>query len=186
MTSPIRPRRPENANKLVKRDKVDVLVGTVHSGVALAMAKVARDKTLMIIPNAGCRRAHRAAVRAECVPHSFRPGSRPTRWARWSPSAATRTSSPHLEFLRPAVGRRFQEPSSRRRQGRQGNDAGLPFPNVEFQPFLTGDRGLRPDAVFVFFAGAGAAKFVRDYEAAGLRRIPLYGSGFLTDGTLRP
>ena len=44
----------ENANKLVKRDNVDVLVGTVHSGVALAMAKVARDsKTLMIIPNAG-------------------------------------------------------------------------------------------------------------------------------------
>lgn len=31
----------ENANKLIKRDKVDVLVGTVHSGVALAMAKVA-------------------------------------------------------------------------------------------------------------------------------------------------
>src|SRR5947208_8139616 len=34
---------PDNANKLLKRDKVDVLVGTVHSGVALAMAKVPRD-----------------------------------------------------------------------------------------------------------------------------------------------
>ena len=45
---------PDNANKLIKRDKVDVLVGTVHSGVALAMAKVARDNnTLLIIPNAG-------------------------------------------------------------------------------------------------------------------------------------
>ena len=33
---------PENANKLIKRDQVDVLVGTVHSGVALAMSKVAR------------------------------------------------------------------------------------------------------------------------------------------------
>src|SRR6185295_3135319 len=45
---------PENANKLVKRDQVDVLVGTVHSGVALAMSKIARDSnTLLIIPNAG-------------------------------------------------------------------------------------------------------------------------------------
>src|SRR6184192_3698752 len=45
---------PENANKLIKRDQVDVLVGTVHSGVALAMAKVARDNNaLLIIPNAG-------------------------------------------------------------------------------------------------------------------------------------
>ncbi|MCV5960401.1 ABC transporter substrate-binding protein, partial [Escherichia coli] len=45
---------PENANKLVKRDQVDVLVGTVHSGVAMGMAKVAKDtNTLLIVPNAG-------------------------------------------------------------------------------------------------------------------------------------
>jgi branched-chain amino acid transport system substrate-binding protein len=37
----------------------------------------------------------------------------------------------------------------------------LPFPNVEFQPFLTEIASLKPDAVFVFFAGAGAAKFVK-------------------------
>ena len=44
----------DNVNKLIKRDNVDVLVGTVHSGVALAMAKAARDNnTLLIIPNAG-------------------------------------------------------------------------------------------------------------------------------------
>src|SRR6516162_11958111 len=33
----------DNINKLIKRDNVDVVVGTVHSGVALAMAKVARE-----------------------------------------------------------------------------------------------------------------------------------------------
>ncbi|HNK20357.1 MAG TPA: ABC transporter substrate-binding protein, partial [Piscinibacter sp.] len=61
----------------------------------------------------------------------------------------------------------------------------LPFPNVEFQPFLTEIANLRPDAVFVFFSGAGAAKFVKDYEAAGLKAgLPLYAPGFLTDGTL--
>ena len=37
----------------------------------------------------------------------------------------------------------------------------------------------------MFFAGGGAVKFVKDYDAAGLRKtIPLYASGFLTDGTL--
>jgi branched-chain amino acid transport system substrate-binding protein len=61
----------------------------------------------------------------------------------------------------------------------------LPFPNVEFQPLLVEIASLQPDAVFAFFAGAGAVKFVKDYDAAGLnRRIPLYGTGFLTDGTL--
>lgn len=44
----------DNVNKLIKRDNVDVLVGTVHSGVAMAMAKVAKETgTLLLVPNAG-------------------------------------------------------------------------------------------------------------------------------------
>ncbi len=61
----------------------------------------------------------------------------------------------------------------------------LPFPNVEFQPLLTEIAAIKPDAVYTFFAGGGAVKFVKDYAAAGLKNaIPLYGAGFLTDGTL--
>jgi len=61
----------------------------------------------------------------------------------------------------------------------------LPFPQVEFQALLTEAAAIKPDAVVAFFAGGGAAKFLRDYAAAGLKgRIPLYGSGFLTDGVL--
>src|SRR5260370_10111912 len=43
----------DNVNKLLKRDNVDVLVGSVHSGVAMAMAKVAKDTaTPLIAPTA--------------------------------------------------------------------------------------------------------------------------------------
>jgi branched-chain amino acid transport system substrate-binding protein len=56
---------------------------------------------------------------------------------------------------------------------------------VEFQALITQIAQLKPDAVFSFFAGGGAVKFVKDYAAAGLNKtIPLYGPGFLTDGTL--
>ena len=61
----------------------------------------------------------------------------------------------------------------------------LPFPGVEFQALLTEIAATKPDAVYTFFAGGGAVKFVKDYAAAGLKKtIPLYGAGFLTDGTL--
>src|SRR5437899_12566610 len=40
---------PDNVNKLIKRDNVDVVVGTVHSGVAIAMAKAARDNNALLI-----------------------------------------------------------------------------------------------------------------------------------------
>jgi len=69
--------------------------------------------------------------------------------------------------------------------GKVTKELNLPFPNVEFQALLTEIAAAKPDAVFAFFAGGGAVKFVKDYAGAGLRKtIPLYASGFLTDGTL--
>src|SRR5690606_39578842 len=48
------PKAADNMNKLVKRDNVDVVIGTVHSGVAMAMARIAKQTgTLMTDPNAG-------------------------------------------------------------------------------------------------------------------------------------
>lgn len=177
----------ENTRKLVKRDEVDVLVGTVHSGVAMAMAKVARDsKTLMIIPNAGADEL----TRELCAPNVFR-----TSFSMWQPAYAmgkVMADKGHKKVVtltwNYAGGKQsiegFKE-SFVKGGGTVIKDMNLPFPNVEFQPFLTEIASIKPDAVFVFFAGGGAAKFLKDYEAAGLKgNIPLYGSGFLTDGVL--
>lgn len=177
----------ENAKKLVSRDKVDVLVGTVHSGVALAMAKVARDtKTLMIVPNAGANEL----TGPLCSPYVFR-----SSFSAWQPSYAmgealakkgvksVATVTWKYSFGEESVAG-FKE-AFEKGGGKLVKEMTLPFPNVEFQPFLTEIAAAKPDAVFVFFAGAGAAKFVADYAAAGLKNsIPLYGPGFLTDGNL--
>src|SRR5450631_2521016 len=59
----------DNVNKLIKRDNVDVVVGTVHSGVAAAMAKVAKESgTLLIVPNAGAQ----VVTGPMCAPNIFR------------------------------------------------------------------------------------------------------------------
>jgi branched-chain amino acid transport system substrate-binding protein len=69
--------------------------------------------------------------------------------------------------------------------GKVAKELTLPFPNVEFQALLTEIAAQKPDVVFAFFAGGGAVKFVKDYDAAGLKKtVPLVASGFLTDGTL--
>ena len=178
---------PENANKLIKRDNVDVLVGTVHSGVALAMTRVARDtKTLLIVPNAGADEI----TGPLCAPNIFR-----TSFSAWQPAYAmggVMAERGHKNVVTLSWKYSFGEQSVagfkeafEKAGGKVVKEMYLPFPNVEFQPFLTEIASLKPDAVFVFFAGGGAVKFVRDYDAAGLKRtIPLYGSGFLTDGTL--
>ncbi|ANQ86212.1 ABC transporter substrate-binding protein [Azoarcus olearius] len=177
----------ENTNKLVKRDEVDVLVGTVHSGVALAMAKVARDtKTLMIIPNAGADEL----TGPLCAPNVFR-----TSFTNWQPAYAmgkVAAEKGHKTAVtltwKYAAGEQAVEGFAKAFEaggGKVVKQLTLPFPNVEFQALLTEVASLKPDAVYVFFAGGGAAKFVKDYDAAGLKKsIPLYSSGFLTDGTL--
>ena len=178
---------PDNANKLVKRDKVDVLVGTVHSGVALAMAKVARDNdTLLIVPNAGAA----DLTGPLCAPNLFR-----TSFTNWQPGyamgkvAADQKKKTAVTFTwKYAAGEEsvngFKE-AFEAGGGKVVKQLAIPFPQVEFQSYLTEIAALKPEVVYVFFAGGGAVKFVKDYAAAGLKdTIPLYGAGFLTDGTL--
>ena len=178
---------PENTNKLVQRDKVDVLVGTVHSGVQMGMVKIAKETgTLLIIPNAGLD----AATGALCAPNIFR-----SSFSNWQPSypmgkvLAERGIRNVVTFAwKYGAGEEaiagFTE-GFIKAGGKSVRGLWIPFPNVEFQALLTEIASIKPDAVFVFFAGGGAAKLIKDYAAAGLKtKIPLFGSGFLTDGVL--
>ncbi len=178
----------DNMNRLVGREKVDVVVGTVHSGVAMAMVKVARDtNTPLIIPNAGVNEA----TGPMCAPHIFRTSF--SNWQVCQPMGKVMFDEGRRRVAtitwRYAAGTQmidaFKEGFTRA-GGTIVEDLALPFPEVEFQALITRIATLKPDAVFAFFAGGGAVKFVKDYAAAGLNRsIPLYGAGFLTDGTLQ-
>jgi branched-chain amino acid transport system substrate-binding protein len=177
----------DNVNKLIKRDNVDVIVGTVHSGVAMAMAKVAKDTgTLLFVPNAGAD----AVTGPMCAPNIFR-----SSFSNWQPGYAMGevvAKKGHKKVVtitwKYAAGdesvKGFKE-AFEKGGGQVVKELNLPFPNVEFQALLTEIAASKPDAVYTFFAGGGAVKFVKDYAAAGLKKsIPLYGAGFLTDGTL--
>jgi branched-chain amino acid transport system substrate-binding protein len=177
----------ENANKLVQRDKVDVLVGSVHSGVQMGIQKVARESgVLSLIPTA----ALHAATRSLCAPNIFRTsytsyqltrglgaallakGFKKVVWISWKYTAGEEMLEGFKDGFVPQGGTITKE-------------LWAPFPSVEFQALLTEIAALKPDAVACFFAGAGAAKFMKDYAASGLKnKIPLYGAGTLTEGTL--
>jgi branched-chain amino acid transport system substrate-binding protein len=177
----------DNVNKLIKRDQVDVLVGTVHSGVALAMAKAAKESnTLLIVPNAGAD----VVTGPMCGKNIFRSsfsnwqpayamgkvaaerGHKKVMTITWNYAAGNESVKGFVEGFEAAGGKVSQQ-------------LNLPFPQVEFQALLTQIASQKPDAVYAFFAGGGAVKFVKDYAAAGLMKsAPLYGPGFLTDGTL--
>jgi branched-chain amino acid transport system substrate-binding protein len=180
---------PSLVNRLLGRDKVDALVGTVHSGVVMALVQAAREQQLpLIIPNAG----NVAATRELCAPSVFRSsfsnwqpaygmgkalaakGVKKAAWVTWDYAAGKESGDGFGDGLR-SGGAELTKVLT------------LPFPETNFQPILAQLPGLGVEAVGAFFAGGGAIQFVKDYAAAGLReKLPLCGSGFLTEGVLKP
>jgi branched-chain amino acid transport system substrate-binding protein len=178
---------PTNMQKLIAGEDVDFVVGPVHSGVAMGMVKAARDAgTITIIPNAGLN----VATRQLCAENIFR-----TSFSNWQtdyPLGKVAYDRGHRKIVtiswRYAAGDEhlgaFEE-AFKAHGGKIEQRILVPFPEVEFQAQLTEIAQLKPDAVYAFFAGGGAVKFVKDYAAAGLQgKIPLLGAGFLTEGTL--
>ncbi|HRJ68664.1 MAG TPA: ABC transporter substrate-binding protein [Beijerinckiaceae bacterium] len=178
---------PQNAERLVKRDNVDVLIGTVHSGVQMGIHKVvAESGTLCIVPNAG----NNAVTRELCAKNVFR-----TSFTNWQPAygmglALGKRGVKKAAFVTwdYAAG---QESAAAFKEGLEKGGGQLAqlltlkFPETNFQPLLAQIPGLNVEAVGAFFAGGGAVQFVKEYAAAGLK-VPLVGSGFLTEGVLGP
>ena len=177
---------PQNADRLVKRDQVDVLIGTVHSGVQMGIHRVVKESgTLTIIPNAG----NVAVTRDLCARNVFRAsfsnwqpaygmgvamGKRGVKkgiWVSWDYAAGAESAEGFKQGLE-------------QNGGQMVDFLKLPFPQTNFQPILAQIPGLGVDVVGAFFAGGGAVQFVKDYAAAGIK-VPLCGSGFLTEGTLQ-
>jgi len=180
------PKAPTNTNKLVKKEKVDFVVGPVHSGIAAAMAKIIgpREGPIMIVPNAG----NNAITGGFCAPNIFR-----TSFSNWQPAypgGKVMADDGHKTCVtiawKYAAGAQMMaagKDNFEKNGGKVIKDMPIPFPKVEFQAALSEIASLKPDCVFAFFSGGGAVKFVKDYAAAGLKdNIPLYGPGFLTEG----
>lgn len=177
----------QNVNRLLQRERAEALIGTVHSGVVMALVQAARERGVpLIIPNAG----NVAATRELCAPNVFR-----TSFSNWQPAYGMGRALAAQGVKRAAWVTWDYAAGAESADGfKDGLAAGgaelvqilrLPFPEVNFQPLLAQIPGLNVEAVGAFFAGGGAVQFVRDYNASGLRsRIPLCGSGFLTEGVL--
>ncbi len=178
---------PQNADRMVKRDNVDVLIGTVHSGVQLGIHKVVKESgTLCIVPNAGAV----GVTRELCAKNVFRMsfsnwqpaygmglalgkrGVKKAAWITWDYAAGAESGAGFKEGLEKAGGQVVATLT-------------LKFPETNFQPLLAQIPGLGVEAVGAFFAGGGAVQFVKEYAAAGIK-VPLCGSGFLTEGVLGP
>jgi branched-chain amino acid transport system substrate-binding protein len=174
--------------KLLQSDQVDAIVGIISSAIALgAKDKVAEARKLMIVANAGAG----AITGAAKSPYIWRTSFTNAQVASvMGKHLATKADVGPVFLIAPdyAAGaeviRGFKS-TFEAGGGKIAGEAKSPFGKTQdFQPFLTSIQSSGAKATFCFFAGAEAVAFVKQYAQFGLpAQIPLYGSGFLTEGS---
>jgi branched-chain amino acid transport system substrate-binding protein len=175
--------------KVLQSDNVDVVVGLVNSATALGVGDLLREsRKLLIVTNAG---AEDVTGKAR-TPYIWR-----SSFTNAQIAAAMGTHLAQSGFtdgvyaIAPDYAAGSEVIAGFRRAFEAGGGAvvGEAKPafgkTADYQPFLTGIQQSGARATFCFFSGSEAITFVKQYQQFGLASsIPLYGSGFLTEGSV--
>jgi branched-chain amino acid transport system substrate-binding protein len=172
--------------KVLQQDRVDTVVGIVNSATALGAAEIVDSaKKVLIVANAGAdalsgsnKYIWRTSFSNGQVAYAVGKHLADTPEGKKGVYAMAADYAAGEEAIA-GFKKGFEEGG-----GKLVGEAKTPFGTTQdFQPFLAKARRADPGAVFVFYAGAEAVSFVKQYKEFGLsERAPLYGSGFLTEG----
>ena len=169
------------ATKLVERNRIDFLTGTMLSNQLLAIVKPVTDSGAIILSGIG---GPSELAGAGCNPNVF-----VVSWENNTPSEAvgkimTDTGRKRGFF----VAQNYvtgKEHVSGAKQFFKGTVAGEAYPernSMDFAAEMSQIRASNPDAVYVFMPGAQGIAFMKQYAAAGLAKdIPLYSGSWLAD-----
>lgn len=175
--------------KLLQNDQVDAIVGVVSSAVALgAKDLIAEARKLLLVGNAGAG----AITGTARSPYIWRSSFTNAQVAAvMGKHLASLTEAGPVYLIAPdyAAGTEVIRGFKTTFEAGGGKIAGEAKPafgkTLDYQPFLTGIQASGAKATFCFFSGAEAVAFVKQYAQFGLStQIPLYGSGFLTEGSV--
>ena len=169
--------------KLVLRDRVDVVVGIISSAVAGAVRDfVHHAQVPLIVSNAG----NDDLTGPQCSPWILRSSFSNAQISRemgpWM--AAQGFENVFLMAFDYAAGHQAMEAFRGGFVAAGGTVIGEEYPPLgeteDFGPYLAKVKAADPDAVYVFFAGGPAIKFVKEWAAFGLKgEIQLAGAGWL-------
>jgi branched-chain amino acid transport system substrate-binding protein len=176
------------AQKLLQQDRVTTLVGIVNSAVALGVRDLVTDaKVPLIIANAGANDIT-GEQRSDYVWRtSFTNGEVAGALGEYVARGELADGKAFLIAPDYAAGKEATAGFRATFEAAGGRVAGAeltPFgTTTNFQPYLARIQRSGARAVYCFYAGAEAVAFVKQYRQFGLAgRIPLYCSGFVTEG----
>ncbi len=173
------------AKKLLERDRVDFVVGTIFSNVMMAIYKpVVESKTFLISPNAGPS----PIAGAQCSPWFFS--------SSWQNDGAHEAMGQYVQdkgykrvyLMAPnyQAGKDSLAGFKRYYKGEIIGEVYTAINQPDYSAELTQLRAAKPDAVFVFQPGGMGVNFVKQYAQAGLmQEVPLFSAFTVEETTLK-
>ncbi|MGE8318617.1 MAG: ABC transporter substrate-binding protein [Comamonas sp.] len=171
----------QGVDRLLKRDKVDVMTGIVFSNVLLpVLPEILRSDTVYLSANTGPR----DYAGAKCDPNFFA-----VAWQNEDIPAAMGRFATDKGYKRIALiapnypgGRESLDGFKRLYKGEIVQESYAKLGQLDFAPELAAIRSARPDAVFFFLPGGMGINFIKQFGASGLGKdAALLTPGFSAD-----
>ena len=168
-------------DRLLKRDKVDLMTGIVFSNIMLAVGPTIFDaKTFYVSANAGPSQY----AGAQCNPYFFN-----VAWQNDNLHEAVGKHVAEKGFKNVALvapnypaGKDALTGFKRYYNGKVADEIYTKLGQLDYAAELAQIRATKPDAVYIFLPGGMGINFIKQYAAAGLAKdVPLFGPGFSAD-----
>ena len=175
----------EIADRMVERDKVQIMTGIIWSNLAIAVVpKVTKDGVFYISPNAGPsllagKGCHRELLQRRLAERQPARGGRPS-------TSRTRASRSSTSWRRTIPAGKDALTGFKRFYG--DNVIGEVYTKLgqkDYAAEIAALRDAKPDAVFFFLPGGMGISFLKQYSQAGLmNEVPVFGPAFSFDQTI--
>lgn len=171
--------------RLIDREKVQIITGVTFSNIMMAIQKPVTDKEVFLI---GSNAGPSPIAGAACSPYQFLVSWQVDQLAEVFGVHANEKGLKKVYLMAPnyQAGKDFLAGFKRTFKGQIVDEIYTPLNQPDFSAELTQLSAAKPDGVFVFYPGGLGINFVKQYQQAGLMgKIPLM-SGGAVDGTTLP
>jgi len=177
------------ARKLIEADRVDLLAGIVATPTAYAIRDMVHNsKTILIVSNAGGN----LLTRARKSPYIFRVSF--TSWQVSYPFGKWFYSNIAREAALTAANYGFGTESLAAFKesfipagGKVVGEVLPPLNNTDYAPYITQVQKLNPEAIYNFYSGSDAVRFVAQAAQYGLMKSTrVTGAGFMVEQDVLP
>ncbi|HSR71991.1 MAG TPA: ABC transporter substrate-binding protein [Kiloniellales bacterium] len=172
------------ADRMVARDRVDIMTGIIFSNVAMAVVpKVVRDEVFYLSPNAGPSQL----AGPGCHRNYFNVAWQNDNLHEAAGKYVTDQGYKNVYILAPnyPAGKDALTGFKRFYTGPLAGEVYTKVGQTDYAAEIAALRAAEPDAVFFFLPGGMGIAFLKQYAQAGLSdEIPLFGPAFSFDQTI--